>query len=109
MVLSVRDPAVGASGVSAVYSWKVALSAAGVATASGISSNGVAPPVLSLRLDRTTGEWTGSYSQSKMVRRNLFGASSLSDVDPFQLARGWAETGTGVSLTSGAWTLGLAP
>lgn len=109
MILSVRDPAVSTSGVNAVYSWNVALSTPGVTSVSGISRNGVSPPNLSLRLDKATGEWTGSYSATKLLRRNLVGSAFTSSGDPYLLGRGWVEVGTGVSLTSGAWTLQLAP
>ena len=109
MILSVKDPAVLSTGLNTVYSWNVSLSSNGVASAKGISNGGVLPPMLNLRLDRSTGQWTGTYFGPKMLRRNVFGASFTSDVDPFLLGRGWVECGTGVSLSNGPWALQLAP
>jgi hypothetical protein len=88
-------------GGSAGFSWNVTVSASGVVRTSGIVTGGVTPPVLSLRLDRLRGDWSGSYT-SGGVRRSLIGC--VLDA-PSSRGRGWFETESG----SGRWELRLGP
>jgi hypothetical protein len=86
---------------SAGFTWNVTVSAAGMVRTTGITTGGVTPPVLSLRLDRTRGEWSGSYV-SGGVRRSLIGC--VLD-QPASRGRGWFEGGG----ATGRWELRLAP
>ena len=89
------------AGGSAGFSWNVTVSASGAVRTSGIVTGGVAPPVLSLRLDRLRGDWSGSYTTSG-ERRSLIGC--VLDAPPSR-GRGWFETET----ASGRWELRLGP
>jgi sugar lactone lactonase YvrE len=86
-------------GGSLGFSWNVTVSSAGVVRTTGIAAGGVTPPVLSLRLDKTRGEWSGSYV-SGGVRRSLIGC--VLDL-PASRGRGWFESGT----AAGRWELRL--
>jgi hypothetical protein len=74
---------------------------------------GAVQPVLTLRLDRAKGLWSGSYSWSgadpervpKGVRRNLFGASVQAQGNPSVRAKGWIEVGTLPSTKTASWEL----
>jgi hypothetical protein len=80
--------------------WNVTVSASGSVRATGLTNNGQAVPPLSLRLDRTRGEWLGSYIFGG-VRRTLAGAALEI---PTERGRGWVEIGP----DSGRWRLELA-
>ena len=86
-------------GGSLGFSWNVTVSSAGVVRTTGIAAGGVTPPVLSLRLDKTRGEWSGSYV-SGGVRRSLIGC--VLDL-PASRGRGWFESGS----AAGRWELRL--
>jgi mucin-19 len=87
------------AGGSLGFSWNVTVSSAGVVRTSGISLGGVTPPVLSLRLDKVRGEWSGSYVTGG-VRRSLIGCVLDS---PSSRGRGWFESGA----AAGRWELRL--
>jgi hypothetical protein len=87
------------AGGSLGFSWNVTVSSTGVVRAAGIVAGGVTPPVLSLRLDKTRGEWSGSYVTGG-VRRSLIGC--VLDV-PASRGRGWFESGP----AAGRWELRL--
>jgi hypothetical protein len=107
LYLTAEDPA----GEGGVFTWSISLSSAGVIKASPYVPGGSQQPVLSLRLDRTKGEWTGSYlpSNSK-VRRTLVGASIWTQIpqDPLRAA-GWVELGVLPALRTSAWKLENTP
>jgi hypothetical protein len=86
-------------GGSLGFSWNVTVSSTGAVRTAGIVAGGVAPPMLSLRLDRMRGEWSGSYV-SGGVRRALIGC--VLDLDESR-GRGWFESGPG----AGRWELRL--
>jgi hypothetical protein len=89
------------AGGSAGFRWNVTVSEAGVVRATGVTAGGASPPLLSLRLDRVRGEWSGSYVTGG-VRRSLIGC--VLD-GPSARGRGWFETGN----TAGRWELRLGP
>ncbi len=107
LYLTAEDPA----GEGGVFIWSLTLSSAGVIKTATYSPGGSLQPALSLRLDRTKGEWTGSYlpSNSK-IRRNLVGASvSPQDAaDPLR-AQGWVELGVLPAIRTTAWKLENTP
>jgi hypothetical protein len=98
LLLISADPLAGGS---AGFRWNVTVSDAGLVRTSGIAAGGVSPPLLSLRLDRVRGEWSGSYV-SGGVRRSLIGC--VLD-GPSARGRGWFETGS----NAGRWELRLGP
>jgi mucin-19 len=87
------------AGGSLGFRWNVTVSSAGVVRTSGISMGGVTPPVLSLRLDKVRGEWSGSYMTGG-VRRSLIGCVLDS---ASSRGRGWFESGA----AAGRWELRL--
>jgi len=87
------------AGGSLGFSWNVTVSSTGVVRTAGIAAGGVTPPALSLRLDKTRGEWSGSYVTGG-VRRSLIGC--VLD-QPASRGRGWFESGT----AAGRWELRL--
>lgn len=103
LYLTAEDPA----GEGGVFIWSLTLSSAGVIKTTTYSPGGSLQPALSLRLDRTKGEWTGSYlpSNSK-IRRTLVGASVLPQdaQDPLR-AEGWVELGVLPAIRTTAWKL----
>jgi hypothetical protein len=96
LTLVSADPLAGGS---LGFRWNVKVSRIGVVQATGVGAAGVLPPALSLRLDRTSGEWIGSYTAGGVVR-SLMGC--VLDV-PESRGRGWFEGG-GVA---GRWELWL--
>jgi hypothetical protein len=97
LTLRVRDPL---TQPATDLTWNVTVSESGVVRATGLTNNGLTAPTLSLRLDRTRGEWLGSYI-SGGVRRTLVGAA----LEPSaERGRGWVEIGP----NSGRWRLELA-
>jgi len=103
LYLTAEDPA----GEGGVFTWSITLSSSGVIKTAPYVPGGSLQPVLSLRLDRSKGEWTGFYlpSNSK-VRRTLFGASvrTQDPLDPLR-AGGWVELGVLPALRTSAWKL----
>lgn len=95
-----------------LFSWGVTVSTTGVVRVSPLTV-GALQPVLTLRLDRAKGLWSGSYSWSgadpervpKGVRRNLFGASVQSQGSASTRAKGWIEVGTLPSTKTASWEL----
>jgi sugar lactone lactonase YvrE len=105
--ISVTDPL-----SEEIFTWKVTVSSAGVVRTAPASTN-AAQPVLTLRLDRIRGLWSGSYSWSgvdpvlvpKGVRRNFFGAAVEAAANPELRARGWVEAGVMPSTKTASWEL----
>jgi hypothetical protein len=97
LTLRVRDPL---TQPATDLAWNVTVSESGVVRATGLANNGLTAPTLSLRLDRTRGEWLGSYI-SGGVRRTLVGAALELSAER---GRGWVEIGP----NSGRWRLELA-
>jgi hypothetical protein len=85
LTLVSQDPLAGGS---LGYTWSVTVSSTGAVRATGVASNGVTPPLLSLRLDRVRGEWSGAYTAGG-VRRLLIGC--VLDL-PESRGRGWFES-----------------
>lgn len=94
------------TGIGLALNWAVTVSSTGSVKAVAQAASDATPsPALTLRLDRTTGLWSGSYLYSG-IRRTLLGVS----LDPGTLgtgaaARGWMESGTVPTLTTGSWTI----
>jgi hypothetical protein len=89
--LTVQDPLLGEG--TRFYNWQVMISPAGVAKAT--VPVGQSAPALTLHLNITKGEWTGSYllpspGSAKFVRRTLEGVSLAPDSSNV-LGRGWVE------------------
>jgi hypothetical protein len=105
--LSLNDPI-----TAEPFTWKVTVSPTGLIKAAP-SVPGALQPVLTLRLDRTRGQWSGSYSWSgsdvpnapKAVRRNWFGASVQTDGNPSLRAKGWLEVGALPATKTASWQL----
>ncbi len=90
--LSLKDSSVlDSAGQPATLAWAVTLSPLGTAKVSGVATNGILPPPLTLRFDREKGEWLGMYTLPGNVRRTLFGAASPCHLDPSVRSTGWAE------------------
>jgi hypothetical protein len=96
LTLVSADPLAGGS---LGFRWNVTVSRLGTVQATGVATDGVLPPALSLGLDRTSGEWSGSYTAGGVVR-SLIGC--VLDV-PESRGRGWFE-GAGAA---GRWELRL--
>jgi hypothetical protein len=103
--LKLRDVLTSGGTVSTVdYSWNLTVSATGIVRVT--SPTGSSSPLLRLRLDKMRGEWSGSFSPSTNVRRNLYGVSIDSGPDATVLGRGWVEPVTGTPKTAtGGWRI----
>lgn len=91
------------------YAWTVSVSSTGVVKASNYSATDV-QPALTLRLDRTRGEWVGSYlSPVTRQRRAISGVVARpGGGDPLRGA-GWVETGATPATQTAGWRLELTP
>jgi hypothetical protein len=103
--LKLRDVLTSGGTTSTVdYSWNLTVSATGIVRVT--SPTGSSSPLLRLRLDKLRGEWSGSFSPSTNVRRNLYGVSIDSGPEATVLGRGWAEPVTGNPKTAtGGWRI----
>jgi hypothetical protein len=103
--LKLRDVLTSGGTTSTVdYSWNLTVSATGIVRVT--SPTGSSSPLLRLRLDKMRGEWSGSFSPSTNVRRNLYGVSIDSGPDATVLGRGWVEPVTGTPKTAtGGWRI----
>lgn len=98
-MLAVNDTLTDAA--AAGFNWAVTVSSTGLVKTSGIPGEGVFPPNLVLRLDRSRGEWSGYYISEK-VRRTLVGAAlNLQTVR----GNGWVETGAQMAPSTARWQL----
>ncbi len=85
------------------FSWAVTVSSTGSVKTIGIPVDGVSPPTLVLRLNRSRGEWSGYYTAGK-VRRIVVGAALT--LEAFR-GIGWVETGAGAAPSTARWQLSL--
>ncbi len=85
------------------FSWGVTVSSAGSVKTIGIPVDGVSPPTLVLRLNRSRGEWSSYYTAGK-VRRAVVGAALT--LEAFR-GIGWVETGAGAAPSTARWQLSL--
>jgi hypothetical protein len=105
ITLSLRGAAAAAE--SSGHSWTVTISSAGVARVTGNLGVGGMPPTLSLRVDRSRGQLTGSFVKAG-VRSSLYGAFIRSDENLLRVGRGWMESVD--ATTQGLiWTMEYAP
>jgi hypothetical protein len=102
LFLTAEDPDGGQT-----YVWTISLSATGVVRASNYFP-GTVQPTLTFRLDRTRGEWSGSFiSAGTRQRCSLFGTVvRAADGGPLRGA-GWLEAGAIPSTRTGGWELKL--
>jgi hypothetical protein len=98
LYLSATDPVGGYT-----YSWSVNVSATGSVRVAAYPA-GTPQPILSLRLDRTRGEWTGSFTTPavKGLRCSLFGTACTAD--PLR-AQGWVEAYALPVVKTADWSL----
>jgi hypothetical protein len=110
LYLTAEDPVTGET-----YVWTITTSTAGTVRATNYLASAV-QPVLTFRLDKTRGEWTGSFtslspSSSARLRCNLAGvvARPVGVGEDSLRGAGWVEVGTIPSTRTGAWRLELTP
>jgi hypothetical protein len=92
-----------AAGAPTLYTWNISYSGRGL-VASGLSTDGVYPPALSLRLARDRGEITGFYGAPGATQRQLKGAALISE-GPRLSASGWIEPGAADSANLSTWSI----
>jgi hypothetical protein len=102
LYLTAEDPEGGQT-----YVWTIAMSATGMVRASNYFPATV-QPTLTFRLDRTRGEWTGSFiSTGTRLRCSLFGTVVRpGDGGPLRGA-GWLEAGVVPATRTSSWKLDL--
>jgi hypothetical protein len=109
LTLRLRDAFAQGGTVSTTdYAWTVTLTQTGGVRVTPVG--GTNSPQLRLQLDRTRGEWFGTFTLSGGNRRNLYGVAvdpgASSGGVPAVVGRGWVEPGTGTPRTSsGGWRL----
>jgi hypothetical protein len=88
------------------HKWRVTISNSGAVVSSPITgTDGSIPPQLVLRMDRTTGVFSGQYSYGSAWRM-LYGVAIDSSTSSTKRAgQGWVELGTAPSVKTGTWTL----
>jgi hypothetical protein len=102
LYLTAEDPAGEGS-----YVWTLNVSGAGTVKTANYSATD-SQPNLTLRLDRTRGEWTGSYvSPSTRLRRTLSGVLARPPEEDSLRGAGWVELGTIPSTQTSGWRLEL--
>lgn len=100
LTLALEDPAEGTP-----YLWKVSISSTGSIR---VTPEVVGQPALTLRFDKTRGEFTGFYtSPSDKLRRSLFGAAILDPADDLLRAHGWSELNALPATKTAPWRLEL--
>jgi hypothetical protein len=104
LTLSASTPQ--ADGTQISQRWRINISGLGVITSTPIIGTDAAyPPLLSLRLDRTTGVFYGIYSYGR-VPRMLYGVAHDSTGSSVKrAAQGWVELGAAPFVQTGTWTL----
>jgi hypothetical protein len=86
------------------YVWTIAVSASGVVkTYSATNSQ----PALTLRLDKTRGEWLGSYVSANKLRRTVAGVLARPEGEDSLRGAGWVEMGAIPATQTGGWRLEL--
>jgi hypothetical protein len=91
------------------FVWSVSVSGSGALKAAPYGLSG-AQPALTLRLDKTKGEVSGSYvSLVSKARRTIAGALVLSPTNSDVRAEGWVETGVLPATRSSTWRMELTP
>jgi hypothetical protein len=102
LYLTAEDPA-----GEGTYVWTIAVSSAGAVKATNYSATSV-QPVLTLRLDKTRGEWAGSYvSPRTKLTRTLAGVLVRPSDGGSLRGAGWVETGAVPATRTGGWRLEL--
>jgi hypothetical protein len=100
LYLTAEDPA-----GEGTYVWTITVSSAGMVKATNYSATD-AQPALTLRLDKTRGEWTGSYvSPLTKLRRTIAGVVARPSNQDALRGAGWVEQGTVPSTQSSGWRL----
>jgi hypothetical protein len=100
LYLTAEDPA-----GEGTYIWTITVSSAGMVKATNYSATD-AQPALTLRLDKTRGEWTGSYvSPLTKLRRTIAGVVARPSNQDALRGAGWVEQGTVPSTQSSGWRL----
>jgi hypothetical protein len=108
LYLSAEDPVSGET-----YVWTLTTSTTGTVKAVNYLSSAV-QPVLSFRLDKTRGEWTGSFtsvsaSSGARLRCNLAGVVARPTDEDSLRGAGWVQVGTTPGVRTGGWRLDLTP
>ena len=86
------------------YVWTIAVSASGVVKAYSATSS---QPALTLRLDKTRGEWLGSYVSANKLRRTVAGVLARPEGEDSLRGAGWVEMGAIPATQTGGWRLEL--
>ncbi len=90
--------------------WNVTISSAGVAICARTIVNGVPPGLMLLRVDRSSGEFLGTYIPNEGTSRyRVYGVTLDPVSSPSIRAAGWVEYGTAPFISSGSWTLQNRP
>jgi hypothetical protein len=105
MTLALLAPEV--RGGTVLHTYSVTISSAGIVRTTGILGLTALPPSLSLRLDRTRGEITGSFVRPGF-RQSVYGALMRSDANLLQIGKGWVEGGS-LDYQGATWSLQYAP
>jgi hypothetical protein len=86
--------------------WNVTISSAGVAFCDRTFVNGVSPGLMLMRVERLSGEFSGTYvPNQENSRYRVYGVALDPVSSPSIRAAGWVEYGTAPAITSGSWTL----
>jgi hypothetical protein len=102
LYLTAEDPAGEGS-----YVWTINVSGTGTVKTANYSATD-SQPTLTLRLDRTRGEWTGSYvSPRTRLRRTIAGVLARPPEEDSLRGAGWVELGTIPSTQTSGWRLEL--
>jgi hypothetical protein len=102
LYLTAEDPA-----GEGTYVWTITVSSTGMVKATNYSATNP-QPTLTLRLDKTRGEWVGSYvSSATRVKRTVAGVLARPSGDDSLRGAGWIEIGTVPSTQSSGWRLDL--
>jgi hypothetical protein len=89
------------------YVWTITVSASGTVKATNYSATDL-QPTLTLRLDKTRGEWLGSYvSPVTKQRRTVAGVLARPESEDSLRGAGWVELGTIPATRTGGWRLEL--
>ncbi len=101
LYLTAEDPA-----GEGTYIWTITVSSTGTVKATNYSATNP-QPTLTLRLDKTRGEWVGSYVSSAKVRRTVAGVLARPPGDDSLRGAGWIEMGAVPATQTSGWKLEL--
>jgi hypothetical protein len=100
--LTAEDPA-----EEGTYTWIITVSNTGTVRASNVDTTGE-QPTLTLRLDKTRGEWVGSYvSRATKIRRTVAGVLARPPDGNSLRGAGWVEMGALPATQTSGWKLEL--